>query len=95
MKPRLVESYKAVCCGTETTFSEKYEAVKFLLTHVQTAHKQFYKQLEKKGRQLARSQNGCGYYDGSDRDTGWAKARAGFREAWIKHALEDELEGRE
>ena len=87
-KAKIVESYEVQCCDVKKSFEWKHEAVDYLMGHIRRKHKNLLPTLEKKGRDLARSQNGCGYYDGSDKDTGWPRAQASFREAWRKHALE-------
>ncbi len=88
---KIVESYEVQCCEVKKSFEYKYEAINYLMGHIRIKHKNLLPVLEKKGRARARSQNGCGYYDGSDKDTGWPRAQATFREAWRKHALEDML----
>jgi len=85
---RLIESYTAECCGKSRPFDTKRGALDYLVRHIQRKHPALNKRLEKEARECARSQNGCGYYDGSDRDTGWPNAHGDFRAAWRAHALE-------
>jgi hypothetical protein len=85
---KLVESYQVTCCDMVELFSWKYQAIECLLKHIETSHSNRYEVIEKKGRKMTRSMNGCGYYDGNDKDTGWGKASETFREAWRKNALE-------
>ena len=93
-KPMGITSTHAIkCqeCDSAIVSFEQYEAVEWAKKHIKEYHSKIYENLEKRGRELARSQNGCGYYDGSDKDTGWQKASTTFRDAWIKHAVEEML----
>jgi hypothetical protein len=91
---QLVESFRVSCCGKTHEFTYKYEAIEFLMKHIRRKHKSLLGKLEREGRKLARSQNGCGYYDGNDKDTGWSRAQPTFREAWRENALKAILERR-
>jgi hypothetical protein len=87
--PKIVESHVATCCGNfKFTGTYSIETQEALLSHIEKDHKELFLQLQKKGRILARSQNGRGYFD-SDKDNGWAKAQELFRHAWTRHALEE------
>lgn len=89
---RLTESYTVECCAQVVSFECKHEALEWLMKHIRAAHLNLLTKLEKRGRELARSQNGCGYYDGSDKDVGWPKAQETFREAWRTNALKEQLQ---
>lgn len=87
---KLVRTFKISCCGQENSFSWEYEALERLLHHVKYSHKALWKKLEKRGRELARSQNGLGYSD-YDHSNGWRKAQPWFRDAWREKALKEHL----
>ena len=84
---------KCSCCEKFTdTSNEQYEAVINLLNHIKNHHKSFFEKLQIRGRQLAMSQNGCGYFDdGKSKTGGWHESQASFRMAWTRHALEEIL----
>lgn len=91
---KITTTIKVECCNGKFEFSSSsnHEVIEALLNHVKINHKPLYERLERKGRRLAMSQNGCGYYDsGKGEQGGWWDAQPPFRQAWIENALEDEL----
>lgn len=89
---KITKVVTVTCCGKCKTFDKEYQAVDYLLNHIRRSHKGLLKQLDARGRVLAKSQNGCGYYDGNGE--GWRRAKRknpNFVSAWTKHALERRL----
>lgn len=76
------------CCRVSKQFEWEHEALQWLLGHVRRVHPRLLKRVNRYARELARNQNGCGYWD-TDNSNGWAKAQATFREAWRRHALKE------
>jgi hypothetical protein len=89
----LTEIFVTNCCNTTFLDTSKYDLFKKLMQHIRSKHPDVLATLDKYGRELARSQNGCGYYDGSDKDTGWPNAQESFKEAYREQALERILKG--
>lgn len=76
-------------------YDNEYSALYALLDHVQLSHPEYYTKLQKRGRQLAMCQNGCGYSDDGETESktsGWSMASATFRKAWTRAALRESLE---
>src|SRR6266700_6264353 len=90
-RPFLYCIWTISCCGIEKKCEYESEAVVWLLAHNHQDHRALLKKIEKKARKLARSQNGRGYYDANDKDTGWQRAQPTFREAWRMQALKEIL----
>lgn len=80
-------------------FEFKHEAMKWLLQHIRHNHPSVLKQVKKIGRELARSMNGMGYYDGigphsKTKKWGWFASSPEFREAWTEKAVEKILKNK-
>ena len=90
---KLISQFTAICDCCETFTGEcDYEVLTQLQIHIKTKHSKIYKQFESLGRNAAKSQNGCGYFDsGKSKDDGWHKAQQTFRDAWIRKALERKI----
>jgi hypothetical protein len=88
---KIIPKFTVTCCGLSRNYREEYLAVEGLMRHIRKKHKDILAKLESRGRVLARSQNGCGYYDGSDSDTGWPLSPETFKEAWRRNALREML----
>ncbi len=92
-KMKITKCFTVKCCDRELgKFDNESDAVTALYRHVRRAHKRLFARLERKARLSARSQNGCGYWD-SNQTNGWARAGAGFREAWCRSELIGHLTG--
>lgn len=79
-------------CKFTATRDSKYGAISALIKHIRSKHPDKFKTLEKAGREHAKGQNGCGYWDdGKPSGDGWHKASSGFRMAHIMNALSYKL----
>jgi hypothetical protein len=78
-------------CPRAEHFKDEHCALEWAVGHIRRSHPETYKRLEHKGRLEARSQNGCGYFDG-DMANGWDCAPVSFRQAWIETALKRHLD---
>lgn len=87
---KLTEQYTAQCCDKEWVQDTEWSALDKLLNHIMHVHPELYAKLKQRGRILARSNNGCGYWD-SDSENGWDKAQPTYRRAWIENALKERL----
>jgi len=92
MKMTFKKSFTAECCGSQFVSNDEYESLKALIRHIRRHHPVVVKQLNKRARQAAMSQNGCGYYDdGKQKSGGWHDSQSTFREAWRMNALREML----
>lgn len=78
-------------CGFTSTSKYEYLAVDALFEHIKEKHVKTFEQLMKRGRKLATSQNGCGYWDDGKDGSGWDEAQQTFRDAWTESALKEKL----
>ena len=64
------------CCKFSVSAPYKYDCANKFLNHVRRHHPDEFLKLYKEARRLARSQNGCGYYDSGEPGptSGWSKA---------------------
>lgn len=91
---KIIEQFTVQCCGKSWVHTARYAALSQLLNHIIRAHPEQYAKLKREGRKMARSQNGCGYWDQDGAKgmwNGWAKAQPTFRRAWIEKALDYKL----
>lgn len=90
---RLFKSFTVKCCVFTSTSEKEFEVIDNLMEHIEKYHPKIYKNLEKEGRKLAASQNGCGYFDsGEPKGSDWHLADKEFRYEWMRDALEYRLE---
>ena len=78
------------CDGIANSFTTEFTAIDWLFEHIRNQHPGTFQKLQIEGRQMATSQNGCGYFDNpqdKSKNSGWYKSREGFKLAWTKHAL--------
>lgn len=87
---KIWSTFRISCCGSEAEFEDEHVALGALLNHIVSRHHQLYEQLDAQARELARSENGHGYFD-SDHCNGWDAASRQFREAWRQAALLEHL----
>lgn len=79
-------------CGFKETSTSKYVVIQEALRHIKYFHPELYQALERRGRELAMCNNGCGYSDsGKGTAGGWFEAHSDFREAWVERALASRL----
>ena len=80
---KITTTVVAQCCK-DWRFEARYkhEVISALLNHIRRKHPTLLAKLKREGRSLARSQNGCRYWD----------SNSSFRNAWIENALENTLE---
>ena len=86
------QEFQTGCCNFTWTNENKNWVLEKLMLHIKNEHPDIDARIEEKGRDEARSLNGCGYYDGNKPSgDGWHNATPIFRHAWRLKALAREL----
>lgn len=79
-------------CGQVFQGEHDYDVLNLMLDHIRNIHPVLFKTMTRRGRKMAMSQNGQGYYDdGKTADGDWITATRVFRDAWRTDALREVL----
>ena len=81
----------ARCCDQTQRFASEFQMLQWAVAHLKAEHPTTAKKLWKVARKIARSQNGCGYYDDGRKGSGWDQAPPEFRDAWFLQAVREAL----